>query len=366
MLDYDNIDNDFYEYEEEPYPDFFIKWDNTVRKGKSPGYYEPEELTEIIDIYLSENDLKKAMHAIDHALNLFMTDEGLLDEILSLLNEYEQWNVLLSLCERYKNTADGWSDGHRLTALLHLGMEEDAFHFFSTLKTKYAGDNESLNIVYQAMIEALIETDLFQSSIEVINEAIEIIGEHIDFLWLQLQAYASMEEKEKAIEYADKIQKINPLDTETWFRLGTVFQELNDMERAIDAYENAYSLDTASIDSILSLIYAYEINKNYGKALEKAKEYLHLLPDNCFANILAAKICSQLEYWEETLSYINTAIGIAPKTTSLYLYKSSFFIHLEEVKKAKSALEEGIAKTDDPEGKLLRELFRLNKQYPNS
>ena len=128
MLDYDNIYNDFYENEEESYPDFFIKWDNAVRKGKSPGYYEPEELTEIIDIYFSENDLKKAGQAIEHALSLYVSDEELLYEIFLLLNDYEQWNDLLSLCERYKRTADVWCDGHKLIALLHLRMKGVFFH----------------------------------------------------------------------------------------------------------------------------------------------------------------------------------------------------------------------------------------------
>ncbi|MDR2692489.1 MAG: tetratricopeptide repeat protein [Dysgonamonadaceae bacterium] len=365
MLDYDSIYNDFYEDEEESYPDFFIEWDNAVRKGKSPGYYEPEELTEIIEIYLSENGLKKARQAIEHALKLYVSDEELFYEILSLLNDYEQWNDLLALCERYKKTADVWSNGHKLTALLHLGMEEEAFHFFGTLKNRYADDDESLNIIYQAMSEALLEMDLFESSVEVVNEAIGIMGESVDFLWLQLQAFASMKETEDAVKWADKIQKKNPLDPETWYYLGEAFEELNDMERSIDAYENACSLNPGSPDLILSLVYAYEKNDNYGKALEKIKEFLHLQPGNYIAYIITSKICSQLEYWEEALAYINEAIGIMPEMASLYLYKSSFFIELNEIRKAKLTLEEGIEKTDDPKGDLLRELSRLKEQYPN-
>jgi tetratricopeptide (TPR) repeat protein len=365
MLNYDNIYNNFYEDEEESYPDFFIEWDNAVRKGKSPGYYEPEELTDIIEIYLSENDYKKAKQAIDHSLKLYATDEDLLYEILLLLNDFEQWNDLLVLCEKYKKTADVWGAGHKLTALLHLGMEEDAFHFFGTLKDEYADDEEALNIVYQAMSEALIEIDLFESSIEVINEAIEIMGENIDFFWLQLQAYTSMEDKEEVANLADKIQKMNPLDYETWYRLGATFQEIDDIERSIDAFEYAHSLNPQAGQNLMSLIYVYEKNGNYNRALEKAKEFLHLYPNYYIVNIIASKICSQLEKWEEALEYINEAIKIVPEMDSLYLYKSSFFLHLEEVKKAKLALEEGIEKTDDPEGDLLKELSRLNKQYPN-
>jgi tetratricopeptide (TPR) repeat protein len=365
MLDYDNIYNNFYENEEESYPDFFIEWDDAVRKGKSPGYYEPEELTEIIEIYLSEDDHKKATQAIEHSLKLYATDEDLLYEILLLLNDYEQWNDLLVLCERYKKTADVWGDGHKLTALLHLGMEEETFHFFGTLKDKYIDDDEALNIIYQAMGEALIEMDLFESAIEVIREAIDMMGDNIDFYWLQLQAFASMNDKEEVSKLADKIQKIDPLNAESWYRLGTAFQEINDWEKAIDAFEYAHSLDSTSKNNMMSLIYAYEKNGNYHKALEKIKELLRLYPNNYVVNILASKICSQIENWEEALKYINDAIQFAPDVDSLYLYKSSFFLHLEEYKKAKLALEEGIKQTDDPGGDLNKELNRLNEEYPN-
>jgi tetratricopeptide (TPR) repeat protein len=365
MLDYDNIYNNFYEDEEESHPDFFLEWDNAVRVGKSPGYYEPEELTEIIEIYLSENDHKKAKQAIEHALKLYVSDEDLHYEIFLLLYDYEQWNDLLDLCERYKKTADVWGDGYKLTALLHLGMEEDTFHFFSTLKDKYAEDDEALNIIYQAMGEALLDMDLFESSVEVINEAIEIMDENIDFYWLQLQSYAFLDEKEEVFKIADKIQKMDPLNAESWYRLGVAFQEIDDWEKAIDAFEYAHSLNSTSRNNMMSLVYAYEKNGNYPKALEKIKEFLYLYPDNYVVNILASKICSQVENWEEALSYINDAIKLVPAMDSLYMYKSSFFLHLEEYKKAKLALEEGIERTDDPEGDLTKELSRLNEKYPN-
>jgi len=365
MLDYDNLYSNFYENDEEPYPDFFIEWDEAVRKGKSPGYYEPEELTEIIEIYLAENDHKRAKQAIEHALKIYVTDEDLLYEILLLLNDYEQWNDLLALCERYKKTADVWGDGHKLTALLHLGMEEEAFHFFGTLKDKYDDDDEALNIIYQAMDEALIEMDLFESAIEVMKEAIDVMGENIDFYWLLLQSFAALNEKEEVIKLADKIQKMDPLTAESWYRLGVAFQEIDDMEKAIDAFEYAHSLDSTSRNNIMSLVYAYEKNGNYNKALEKVKDFLHLYPDNYVIYIIASKICAQVENWEEALKYINDAIKLVPAMDSLYLYKSSFFLNLEEYKKAKLALEEGIERTDDPEGDLTKELGRLNEKYPN-
>ena len=365
MLDYDNLYSDLYENEEEHYPDFFVEWDEAVRTGKSPGYYEPEELTDIIDIYLMENEQERAKQAIEHALKLYVSDEDLLYEILLLLNDYEQWNDLLALCERYGSTADVWADGHKLTALLHLGMEEKTFHFFGTLKEKYADDVEGLNIIYQAMGEALIEVDLYESAVEVMKEAIAVMGEDVDFYWLLLQSYTSLYEKAEVIELAEKIQKLEPLVADSWYRLGIVFQEINDLDKAIDAFEYAHSLDPTSQNNMMSLIYTYEKNGNYYKAVEKIQDFLHLYPDNYLVLIIASKICAQVEDWKEALKYINDAIILVPEIDALYLYKSSFLLQLEEYKKAKLALKDGIERTDDPDGDLKKELNRLNEQYPN-
>jgi tetratricopeptide (TPR) repeat protein len=364
MLDY-YYNNNSEEEPEESYPDFFYKWNDAIISGEKPGFYEPDELTEIIEIYILNDEIEKAQQAIDFALKIHGNEEELLYEILLLLNDYELWNDLLTLCEQFKDEADVWGDGHKLTALLHLGMEDEAFLFFRKLKTKYVSDTEGLIIIYQAMGESLIEMGLFDSCIEVIQEAIELLGEEIDFLWLQLLSYVSTDEIEMVIEIAEKIQQKAPLDAETWHRLGTAFQEIDDIERAIEAFEYAQSLGYEySQRNLMNMIYAYEKNNNYGKALEKAKEYLNLYPDSYLVNILASKLCAQVENWNEALKHIDDAIKMAPVMEALYVYKSNFFLNIGEYLKAKMALIEGINKSGDPDGDLKRELSKLSSKYP--
>ena len=358
---YNFLDNE----SNEPYPDFFLEWDESVNSGKKPGFYEPEELTEIIEIYILNNQTKRAKQAINYALRIYPDDDELLYEILLLLNDYDWWNDLLAICNKYKAESDVWIDGHRVTALLHLGMEDEAFILFRKLKTKYAEDKEDLSVIYQAMGEALCDVDLFDSSIEVIQEAIDTLDEDINFYWLQMECCVLLKDKESAGKLAADILKLNPLDSETWHRLGISFQETGDMEKAIDAFEYAQSLGH-DIDEVLgSLIYIYEKNKNFNKALEKAKEFLNLHPDSYAINMMAAMLNSQMENWKEALKYIDEALRLTPEVASLYLYKSNFLLQMEEYKKAKLVLMEGLKNTKDSEGFLTRKLSKLNKQFPD-
>jgi len=361
-------DNDYNYTESDPdefYPDFFIEWNEAVRSGKKPGFYEPEELTDIIEIYLINNKIKRAEQAINYALRIYEDDDELLNEILLVLNDYERWNELLEICDRYKNDADVWIDGHKIAALLHLGMEDEALLLFQKLKKKYADDKEDISIIYQAMAEALFEVDLFDSSIEVMQEAINTLDKDVNFYWLQLQCYASMENKEAVCELADIILKFNPLDADTWYRLGFFFQDINDSEKAIEAFEYAQSLGIDSEEIMVSMIYIYDKNKNYNKALEKAKDYLKLHPDSYVIIMMAVKLNSLIENWKDAIKYVDEALRLTPDAESLYLYKSNYLLHLDEYKKAKLALIEGLKNTKDSEGSLTKKLSKLNKQYPD-
>lgn len=363
MFDDDNYRNNEEENNDE-IPTYFYSWDEAINNGTSPGYYEAEDLCDIIDIYFNKGDFTKGRYTIDYAFKLYPENDELVYEILLLLNDYELWNDLLTLSLKYADMSEIWADGHRLTALLHLGMEEDAFQFFKKLKNKYSDDKESLSIIYQAMGEALYEVDLYDASIEVLQEAISIVGPDINLLWLQLQSYLSIDDKESVIELCEQIQKLNPMDAETWHRLGNTYKEIKEIGKSIEAYEFAQSLGFKDSSNLMNMIHAYEKNENYGKALEKAEEYLIMYPDSYLVNLIAANLSSQIENWEMAVKYINNTIKLEPETEFLYLYKSNFLLKLEEPKKAIMALEEGLSKTKDTSGDLKKQLGILHERYP--
>jgi tetratricopeptide (TPR) repeat protein len=363
--DYTDFDDALDDSSQEPYPDFFYEWDRSLTENIHLRFMDADDLLDIIDIYLSEENVEKARQTIQYSLKLHPGNEDLIYDILLFLNDYELWNDLLTLSDQYQNIPELWVKAHKLNALLHLGMEEDAFLLFRKMKIIYEHDTENFSMSYQVMGEALHEVDLYEASIHVMEEAITLIGPELDFYWQQLQSYISLNLKDRALALAEKILKINPMDGEIWHRLGKSYLSLHETEKAIDAFEFAESLGYRKPSNFLNMIRAYEENGNHLRALEKTKEFLLLYPENYLINILAADICSSMEMWEEALVYVDAALKVLPKMDTLYLYKSNFFLNLGEQKKAMLALEEGIKQTNDSEGDLKKELERLHNQYPN-
>ena len=351
------------ENNQDQHPSFFINWDQFLLSGQNPGFFEPEEFQEIIEIYITEDNLDKARKTIQYAFRQYPDNREMLYEVLLLLNDYELWNDLLNLSKEFEEMGEVWSDGHRLTALLHLGMEEEAFLYFKKLKQKYKDSTEDIIVIYQAMGEALLEVDLFDSSIDVIKEGISLTGEDVDFFWLLLQNYSSSGDKKTAMDYADKIQKSNPLDAESWHRLGEFYAEEKEYEYAIEALENAHSLGYDSPKNFALLISVYEQNQNYNKVLQKAKEYLNLYSDSYLIQVTAAKACREMENWEGAVFYMSNAIRLNPTMDTLYLFQSSLFLELGEIDQAIKTLQSGIQATNDPSGELQKELDRISKEH---
>ena len=358
---YDSDNDDYIDYED--LPDFFENFNDSLQKGVSPGYYDPDELCEIADIYFGEEKLEEGKYAINYALKIYPENEDMIYDLLLLLNDYELWNDLLTLSEKYSDIFAVWADGYKLASLLHLGMEEDAFLHFKKLKTKYADDIEELSMIYQAMAEALYEVDLYDASIEVIEEIIPIVDRpDVDLLWFELQAFAALGDRENVIKLGFLIQYLKPMDAENWSRLGNIYKEIDDTKRSIEAFEFAQSLGIEGSSNLLNLIYAYEKNGNYTKALQKVDEYLSEYPSSYLVNLLAINICLEIENWSEGLKYVENAIKLEPQIESLYLYKCKFYLQQGENIKAIKALEEGINKVPDRSGDLKKQLKKLKKK----
>jgi len=364
--EFDDLAQEFDEDDGELFPEVYYQWDDALSANLTPPYIEEDDLLMIINLYLDDGDLEKARKTIDYTFRFYPSDMELLADVLMSLNECELWNDIIDLVEQYDSMPDIWVDCHKISALLHLGLEEEAYTWFILRKELYRIEEDDYALLYQAMCEALTDVDLFESAIAILNEARQIFGNSEELEWLNLQIDISKEDKDSAMKTAARIEKMNPLDGLTWHNLGRIYaNDLDAPENAIDAFEFAESLDFREQPNYLYLICMYEKCEYYLKALDKIKEYESRFDENLMLQVLAISICTELGMWNESLNYVNRAINRAPEISSLYICKSDILQSLGETQKARSVLEEGIRQTADNGGELKKKLKNLLKLYPD-
>jgi tetratricopeptide (TPR) repeat protein len=352
---------------DEDFSESFIQWDDERATGTPHTYCDPDDLSDILETYLSMEELDEGREVLEYAVKMHADNEEMICDMSQTLNDYELWNDLLTFTEKYKKTNQVWIDAHRISALLHLGMEDEAFVCFGLAKKKYTDNEESMLILHHVMSETLNDVDLYEAAIHIVNDIIDRIStqeEVENFLWILLQSYFSLNDKKNTLKLCEQILRIKPMDAETWSRLGLVYKDLNEKEKAIEAFEFTVSLGKDEPADILNLIYAYKENGNFLKALEKTDEYLKTVSGDFVINLLATSIAIDIEDWERAIKYTDNALKIDPKSNFLYLYKSKSLLHLGEIKKAINILEDGLKKTKDETGDIRKQLKALRKKYP--
>ncbi|MDH8700814.1 tetratricopeptide (TPR) repeat protein [Dysgonomonadaceae bacterium PH5-43] len=357
-------EEDKFDLPEDSYSPYFKDWDNALKQNKSPKFLEVEDIEGIFEEYLEESDIDSFRASVKYALAFHPNNEELIIDIMAYMEELSLWKDLYNFAIQYDDIEDAiYPRTSRLKALLHMGLEEDAFGYFQELKKIYSERGE-LSMIYVAMSEALNSMRLNDAAIKVIKEATSKVGDFLYLNWIELRAYADINDKENALALADRMEKKMSLSYECWEDLAIIFLDLEEYERAIESMEYAKTLGAKSLDLYTALIECYTKNNNPLKALEIAKECIEIYPDTLEVIPIAIVIAIQIEAWDEVFMLIDKIIGIEP-SEEIYLCKSDVFIKFGEYKKAIQTLQEGLIALEGDNESIKKQLAELTSQYPD-
>ncbi|GHT01495.1 hypothetical protein AGMMS49525_02340 [Bacteroidia bacterium] len=347
-----------------PYPDFFYEWDETLDANREPSrLFDSSELGNIVSFYANDREESKLKKTAKYALKIYPNDKELLGDVMDALEERGLWNDLLTLSKKHVCQGNVIADSNVLLSLLHLRMEEEAFVAFSKMTEIYTSDDR-LSAIYLAMGDALADVDLFQSSIAVINEGIKLFPDVQEFLWLNMETYWAMDEREKTFEMADKLTQKNALDVNFWKQLGDIYNKMEEHEKAVEAFQYAESLGYDRNLHLLDMARTYHDSENYEQALEALEEFTdefspHQIFGQTFVPLIAAEMCAQLEQWEKAIVYLDKSIAFSPNSELFYHSKAEALVRLKRYDEAKSVLEEGIRMCQDEDGYLKKLLSKF-------
>lgn len=224
------------------------RYKQALDAGKTP-YFDADEFSDLADYFDSADDLDAASEVIDTGLAIhpgsilllvkkakICAYDGQYEEALDLLKSITEYDFDLFLL--------------KVECSLQLGYYKVALQLSEELLEKE--DNEPLDNVFAELGFVYVEADCFKEAVLYFDESLKYNSENIDVLSDLSYAHEMLGDFDAAIQTTNKILDIEPYTYEAWINLGKLHSLKEDYEKAIDAFEFAFTINDSD-DTVLKL-----------------------------------------------------------------------------------------------------------------
>lgn len=294
------------------------RFESFVESGVD-GYFDPSDLEEIIDIYLSNEQTDMAQKALDLGLKLhpnnalillklgqFQFESGLLKDSLesannSLLIEPLMEEAILLKAQIYMQLED------RMTAIKYLRQAADICD---------PEDKPSLliDIANEYQIEGEID-----KSIKELKQLLKEYPGNKEGLYELAFCYDLSGDFDKSIKQYNAYLDLEPYAFVGWYNLGNVFCKKNDFENAISAFDFAIAIKDDLSSAYFNKANALSHLGRYHQAIETFEEAIE--HEGCQAITLnyIGECYEKLGEHQKAYSYYEHASEIDPELAEPYI-----------------------------------------------
>jgi lipoprotein NlpI len=129
-------------------------------------------------------------------------------------------------------------------------------------------------------------------------------------------AYYNKKDYDHAIEDYDHTIRLNPNDSDSFYRRGLAYFEKNEYNRAIPDFDEALKLNPDSVAALRKRGLAYEAKRDYDQAIRDYDRAINLQPDYGAAFVGRANAHQEKRQYERALADYEAATQVDPKLAS--------------------------------------------------
>ena len=129
-------------------------------------------------------------------------------------------------------------------------------------------------------------------------------------------AYYNKKNYDHAIEDYDRATRLNPNDSDPFYRRGLAYFEKNEYNRAIQDFDEALKLKPDSVAALQKRGLAYEAKRDYDQAIRDYDRAINLQPDYGAAFVRRANAHQEKRQYERALADYEAATQVDPKLAS--------------------------------------------------
>jgi tetratricopeptide (TPR) repeat protein len=245
-------------------------------------------------IYETRGEQEKAIAYTMQAFMLDASDEALAAKLLDLLRGSERWADMIPIYERLIEEHPGQSQQYLLelgTCYFKVGNEERALEVLDEYRTEYADYQET----YLKLASVLADNGHMPKAAAILEEAVaDKFKDHYKLHWQLGTVYIELNEIKKAIgAYEAAFNLVEPGSDRNAInsRLISLYKKADCIDEVIDErLREIEEMDAQLVESWWAEAQALERDKQLDKAIEYYRKVAALAPDSEKGKAAAAKV----------------------------------------------------------------------------
>ena len=316
--------------------------------GKAKGYFDVEELENIVEYYLRRGRTKDCNGAIDLGLQLHPNNTALQTKRAKIYlvtgDDQKALRVLNSLAE----STDYEIILLKIEVLLKLNQLFEA----KVLSDKLiASETDDLDNVYLDIAYLYLGQGENEVALELLEKGYNFNDTNPELLYELAFCYEQIDQFDKAISINLEIINIDPFANEAWFNLGQLYFALQDFPKALEAYEYAQAVDENDSLTCLQKAHVHFQLNQFEEAIEAYQEYKKMTSFGFWqTDIFIAESYEKLEKYDEAIKYYQLSLESQPDNYDSLTGIAICLLEQEKYTESKTFIEKAlILKQDAPD-----------------
>lgn len=345
-----------------------LKQYNNLRNGQKSIFFDEESFEKIIDYFDDQEDLSKALEAVETAIEYYPYSGSLLIKKADLLLATRKYSEALQTLERAElfDATDTNLYILKTDAYLAMDMQERAVEILEQAISLFEGeekiellfeladvydDYEEFDKVFdclkvileeeptseEALYKICFWTDFTGRNEESIRLHLKIIDEHPfnELAWFNLAAgYQGLKLYEKAIDAYQYAIAIDEKFDYAYRNIGDAFIRLRKYKDAIEALEKVLELSKPEEVIYEAIGHCYDRLKNYAQARFHYRKALHLNPEDSKLHYKIACTYYNEGQWNSAVKQLESALKLQRSQPEYNLLMGECKLQLNELKEA--------------------------------
>ncbi|MCL2596965.1 MAG: tetratricopeptide repeat protein [Paludibacter sp.] len=281
--------------------------------GKAGGYFEVDELSNIIDYYLFKGMTKYCDGVLELGNKLHPNSNELKIKSASTCFAKGDIRNALRIIDTMNNDFDYEKIILKIELLQKIGRVKEAQMLAKKLfADATAEDPDNIDLVCLDLANTFISQNNYDIAMKWLLKGEQNNPKNIDILLEKAHAFEQSEDYKKAENIYNQIIDIDAFMPEVWFNLGQLFYFQRDYNKAIEAFNYSIALDENDMAITIMLAHSMFQLERFEEAIELYKTYGEASGDIWQTDIFIAESFEQMDEYEHAIEYFNKSLEKYP------------------------------------------------------